>query len=67
MAGPVLIKLTRPNGKHVRVNMNRVLFVDEDEDTGGSRLTMNIPATHIIVREEPKEVDDRSLEQSKEQ
>ena len=67
MAGPVFIKLTRANGKHVRVNMNRVLFVDEDEDTGGSRLTMNIPDTHIAVREEPKEVDQRSLEQSKEQ
>lgn len=56
MGNPVFIELTNREGKPVWVNMNRVLFFEEAGAVYGSRLTMNIPNTALIVREPPQEV-----------
>lgn len=52
----------------ITVNMNRVLYY-EDNNRGGSTLVMNIPNSHLLVRETRAQVEqlteDAELDQHK--
>lgn len=52
------VKLTRPDGSEVWVNMTRVLTMWPRADGTGTVVEMNIPGDRVIVREGAQKIID---------